>query len=186
MNTTISTEESEYVLPENIYDPSTMDADVDSDMEVPVVLPLASNSAPITMREMAESAAKQREVATLAGDIEILNDSAKLPTQTSERKWTNRAESSAAAPSMQQNGARTRASRRVSTRKRERAIETAEDTDEEREDSLSPSKKRTRVAASSSTPAPPTRTLRPRASKTPAQIQEEKEQEAAFRRATTG
>lgn len=190
----LTSEGPQYEPSENVtYDLSIMDVDMDSDMEeIPVVLPVARDVAPMTMREMAESAAKLREEATgTVDDVEIIGiDAEQRPspsTQVSKEKSApktrvtrqSKANSSTAAVSKKNNA------RRASARKRERDSETEEGVDGVDNASLSSPKKRTRVAASSSTtPAPSTRTLRTRASKTPAQIQEEKGQEAAFRRAT--
>jgi xeroderma pigmentosum group C-complementing protein len=185
--------------PENaIHNLSTMDVDVDSDMEeIPVVLPIASGFAPKTMREMAESAAKRREEATDAsGDVEIIgtdiqqhpapSTEGKSEKSTLKMKVTRPSRANSSTAVLKKGDAHPRPTRRVSARKRERDSETDEDiiSDGSGNLNLSSPKKRTRVVASSSTHAPSARTLRPRASKTPAQIQEEKEQEAAFRRAT--
>jgi xeroderma pigmentosum group C-complementing protein len=188
-------EELEYEPRENVsYLLQTMDVDEDSDMEeIPVVLPIASDVAPMTMREMAESVARRREEATgMASDVEIINtDAQRRPSpsvRVSEGKSTPKIKvtrSSSSTPAVSKKGsARPRATRRASARKRGRDSETDEDIDGVESESLTSPKKRTKVAASSLTPAPSTRTLRPRASKTPAQIREEKEQEVAFRRAT--
>jgi xeroderma pigmentosum group C-complementing protein len=178
-------------------DLSTMEVDVDSDMEeIPVILPMASSVVPRTMQEMAESAARQREEVKSGAsgnvevtDIDIQRRSGPESTPGSEgtpkTRATHPSKANSSKPAVSKKpGTRPRVTRRASARKRERDSGTDEDTDEDVSENLSPPKKRTRVAASSSTPAPPTRTLRPRASKTPAQIREEKEQEAAFRRAT--
>ena len=173
-----------------------MDVDLDSDMEeTPVVLPVASDTAPLTMQEMVENAARRQEENGAADDVEIIDTDAQQRPSPSrkapEGKSTpavkasrpSRAKSSTPTVS-KKNGPRPRPTRRSSTRKRGRDSETDEDIGSDESDGLSSPKKRTRVAAIPSTPTSTTRVLRPRASKTPAQIQEEKKQEAAFRRAT--
>jgi xeroderma pigmentosum group C-complementing protein len=191
-------EELEYEPRENVsYHLQAMDVDEDSDMEeIPVILPIASDVAPMTMREMAESVARRRGEATgTASDVEIINTDVQQRPSPSARasegkstpkiKVTRQSRASSSTPAVSKKGsARPRATRRASARKRGRDSETDEDIDGVESESLTSPKKRTKVAASSLTPAPSTRTLRPRASKTPAQIREEKEQEVAFRRAT--
>ena len=175
------------------YNLRTMDVDEDSGMEeMPIVLPIASSVPPMTMREMAESAARKREEASgAANDTDVQQrplPSARVSEGRPKTRATRQSRASSSTPATStKGGPRLRVTRRASARKRERDTETDEDTTDDQDDegeSLTSPKKRTRVMATLPTSAPSTRTLRPRASKTLAQIQDEKEQASAFRRAT--
>jgi len=143
--------------------------DTGSDMEeMTTTPPAASGVVPKTMQEMAESAARQ-----LANDADAIEV---VVTDTN----THRPSASSTSGSVKQS--RRPATRSASARKRGRGYKTEGDTSDD-SGSLSSPKKRTRARESLTSLTPPTRTLRPRASKTPVQIQEEKQQEKAFRRA---
>ncbi|GLB38652.1 putative rad4 beta-hairpin domain 2 [Lyophyllum shimeji] len=78
-----------------------------------------------------------------------------------------------------------RASARGKAKKRMRDDDSEDDTSGEDVSAPTPKKRAASSAKAITTPAPSTRTLRPRAPKTPAQLKEAEEQEEAYRRAVT-
>ncbi|KAF5377814.1 hypothetical protein D9615_006671 [Tricholomella constricta] len=92
--------------------------------------------------------------------------------------------SSAPTTKRQKGKGRARVSGRRASKKRARNDDTNDQTSAD-EDHPAPKKRATSStkASPAAAPAPPTRTLRPRAAKTPAQVREAQEQEKAYRRA---
>ncbi|TFK33041.1 hypothetical protein BDQ12DRAFT_716098 [Crucibulum laeve] len=170
------------------YDLETMD--VDSDLEEIPIQPVNGTAMPKTMQEMAEEAERLKE--EKAGEPEVEEIQALTAIQLVAKKGptTKIPSSKASTPtkgsSKQGTPAKTgsRAStRKPSIRKRRRRGKEGEETESsEHEGEPSPRKRVRAKAPPAPTPAP-TRTLRPRNSKTPAQVAEEKKAEERFRRA---
>jgi xeroderma pigmentosum group C-complementing protein len=177
------------------YDLQTMDVDSDIDMEEIATIPIAGQAAPKTMQEMAEDAARLRinddndSNGDEAIDTEGYRPSPFIQTpdgrETPSLKITLPSRAKAQKPSTPQANASTkqpphaRSSKPASEKKRRRDDEE----DEMSHEAQSSPKRRTRSKPDLPTPSMPARTLRPRASKTSTQLDEEREQEEAYRRA---
>jgi xeroderma pigmentosum group C-complementing protein len=159
---------------ETTVEPNTSDVlDQADDIEmeevnVPQLQGRAENGVPISMRELAD-AARQRAI---NGSVEELPSSTIHGlTSTVDTMFRVTSTNTAASSSRSTPPARTVSKRRGSARKRAR--------DESERPEL-----HAKRGKEDGTPVPtPTRVLRPRASKSAAQIQEEKEMEHAYRRA---
>ncbi|KAF9465269.1 hypothetical protein BDZ94DRAFT_1160286 [Collybia nuda] len=173
------------------YDLHTMDVDSDTGMELITSLPAVGESTPKTMREMAEDAARMRltETKERSDDEVIITDihPPPPPLETADKREVPRTitilpRSKGKAPQAQtMRASRARASKQASTKKRHRDSEESELSHDETQ---TPPNKRGRSKPDLPSPPVPTRTLRPRVPKTSAQLEEEKEQEKAYRRAT--
>lgn len=175
------------------YDLHTMDMDSDVDMEEISTIPALQETAPKTMQEMAEDAARLQ--IDDVSDDEVIDTDVYRPSPPPRAPGDGprltitvppraRGETSSALKSSTptKQPPRARPSRRSSAKKRRRDDEESLPSLDETQ---SPSKRR--VRSKPVLPAPtvvPTRTLRPRTSKSAAQIDEEKELENAYRRAT--
>lgn len=177
------------------YDLHTMDVDSDIDMEEVTSFPAVQEAAPKTMQEMAEDAAKLR-IDDINGSIgdEVIDTDAYRPspppqapdgrariTITVPSKVKGQKPSTSQSNTPVKQAPRARPSKRGSANKRRRDDEESEISQDETQSS---SKRRVRSKPHLPAPAVPTRTLRPRAAKTTVQLDEEREQEEAYRRAT--
>lgn len=167
------------------------DGDVDMESSSPIAQPQfgRNNGVPLTMRELAEIAAQssQNSPRPLVDDEyprPPLNANATSVKMSANSRSTQLARSSASSlkstPSSSVNGTTSKPKRRRPPAKRVRDPD--EDTSSISDTNISSPSKRGRNAATSSVPAQ-TRTLRPRVSKSNAQIEEEKQMERAFKKA---
>ncbi|KAG6919262.1 hypothetical protein DXG01_008058 [Tephrocybe rancida] len=193
------------------YDLVTMEEDLDVEMdleEVSTSKPQLSlngrGPAPKSMRELAEDAAYQHDIAP-QDDDEYMDTDALRPLSgdrgpdehgAAQTKLTPRSlrvtlklssnaatSSGASTPTAKTRGVPRRASARLSkkakSKKRARDDDTGDDTGEEM---AAPTPKKRATKAAETTPAP-TRTLRPRSSRSTAQVKEAEKREEAYRRA---
>ncbi|RDB14699.1 DNA repair protein rhp41 [Hypsizygus marmoreus] len=221
------------------YDLHTMDVDSEDDLEeVPITTgtgtPSTTATAPKTMRELAEDAAKFKrggDGGSDSDDVDIDTEGmyhppadgrkadnagavkikisprprrvlVKAPEASSATPFGTSTPSAVGTAAKRKRSSGTSTFRRISARtkstsksnSRRRGKDDDQDDDEDdasAEDDLSPPSPKKRVTSAVGTsgtatpsPAPSTRTLRPRASKTPAQLREAVQQEEAYRRAT--
>ncbi|KDR82961.1 hypothetical protein GALMADRAFT_238668 [Galerina marginata CBS 339.88] len=193
------------------YDLDTMDVDSEMEEVVPTTN-LATHHIPKTMQQIAEDAAAQRQAvaASDADDEEVIMTSplvshpgekatikialpsnASTPNSLSNRgtPLSTRAKGKSKPSTTKRAG--TRKSKRKRTKKDASELDSGdlsdeEDEEQEPEEEHKPSpSKRSRVKATPVT-TPATRTLRPRTSKTPAQIAEARQFEEAYRKAVAG
>lgn len=179
------TEDASHEPPKDFtYDLHTMDVDSDIDMEEVTSFPAVQETAPKTMQEMAEDAARLQ-----IDDINAYQPSpppqapegrARITiTVSSKMKGQNSSPPQPSTPPKRV--PRARPSKRGSAKKRRRDDEESELSHDETQSS---SKRWVRSKPHLPALAVPTRTLRPRAAKTSVQLDEERKQEEAYRRAT--
>jgi len=158
----------------NTFDVSDQADDIDmEEINVPQLQRQAENGVPITMRELAD-AARQRAINGSVDDEELASSTIHGPTNTVDTMSRVTSANTAASGSQSTPPARMASKLRGSARKRAR---------DESEKPLLHAKRGKEDGASSAPVPTPTRVLRPRASKSAAQIREAKEMEHAYRRA---
>ena len=200
----------EHTKPEYVtYDIQVMDVDP-AENGADAAMPIPTETIPMTMQELAEAAAEKQSAEQDTNVVKgnsitsnaVGNQSVRtLHSQKSSRQSTPLKAAKTrrgVAPATKGRGAtksRTAMDRNRSARKRRQSSEDGEsqvdsesshgESDHDDDDDPPPKKRRRAPASSSAKPAPspPTRVLRPRRSKTQAQVEADQAQEEAFRRA---
>ena len=139
------------------HDPQEHDDDIEMEVEIPQLQPRSENGVPLTMRELADAVRRQRSI---NGSMDESDRPASLPS-TNYVLTVDNTKSENVAKSARKNARPTK----TISKPRDSA------------------RKRPRDESDHPMPDTPTRVLRPRASKSATQIQEERERENAYRRA---